>query len=399
MKRIYQSVIEEHLESHQQMVILEGPRASGKTCLLDAVKESVGDFVILDWCISADRELILAGPEKIYSKINHASQLPIVAFDNLYLYKEWKNLLKGYYDVLSGRCKLIIIMAEKTDVYRTGQDSMMGRYFSYHIHPYSVAELCGRSDFTKEYVPPQKLSEEVWNNLFVYGGFPEVFNKSKKAFHATWQNNFRNSIIKHDIRELSKINNSQLLDLLSQILIQSVGEPLNFSRIARNMQSTTPSVQSWYQLLLDHYYGFMILPWSKDIKRTIRKAPKFYLYDWSQHSDTRLRIENLVACHLKKFVEFFTDIGLGNYSLHYIRDKEHRGVDFLVAKDDKPWMIIDVKKSNKMKINSFLLYFYKQLDVQHTFQLVFDMEYIDKDCFSVNSPVIVPVITFLSQLI
>ena len=221
LKRLYQSVIEKHLDDYQQIVVLEGPMMVGKTSLSKVVTANVREVLALNWDISSDRELILAGPEKIYSKINVDNlngQLPILLLVNLHLYKDWKNLLKGYYDALSDRCKIIVITGEKTDIYRSGQDSMMGRYFSYHIHPFSVAEICERSEFSKEYALPKNISQNDWDNLLNFGGFPQPFEKATKSFHTRWSNNFRHTVIA-DVGGLSKVNDLQRLELFSQLLI------------------------------------------------------------------------------------------------------------------------------------------------------------------------------------
>jgi len=50
-------------------------------------------------------------------------------------------------------------------------------------------------------------------------------------------------------------------------------------------------------------------------------------------SDPGKRAETLVACHLLKAVECWTDLGFGDFDLFYVRDRKKREVDFLVTKD------------------------------------------------------------------
>lgn len=406
MKRIYQSVIEEHLKNHKQMIILAGPKAIGKTALCKEVMSNRKSVLNLNWSNLRDRELILAGPEKLYDKIQApklVDQLPVIILNDLYLHKDWKNLLKGYYDVLSDRCRFIITVSEKVDTYHSRQDSMMGRYFSYTIHPLTIAELCQRNDFSSEYVLPRKISLEDWNGLLEFGGFPEPFQKATKSFHTRWVKSFRENII-GDARELSRVNNLQLFGLLAQMLLRNVGRQTNFSQIARDLQTSVPTVQHWHDVLCNHYFCFEVSPWSSNIKRSLLKVSKYYLYDWSQITGSNatteyIKIENFVGCHLKKAVDFWNDTGIGQYELRYLRDKEGREVDFLVVKNQKPWLMLDVKKSQNSQLSKSLLYFSQQLQVPHVFQVVEDMPYIDKDCFAATKPVIVPMTTFLSQLV
>lgn len=50
-------------------------------------------------------------------------------------------------------------------------------------------------------------------------------------------------------------------------------------------------------------------------------------------------------------------------------------------------------------ISRSLIYFQKESGAEHAFQVVFDLEFVDKDCFLHREPIIVPAKTFLSQLV
>jgi hypothetical protein len=78
---------------------------------------------------------------------------------------------------------------------------------------------------------------------------------------------------------------------------------------------------------------------------------------------------------------------------------EKNEVDFLLVRDNKPWVLIEVKNSQNHSISKNLYHFQEVTGAEHALQVVFDMEYRDINCFSYNRPVMVPLITFLSQLI
>ena len=145
------------------------------------------------------------------------------------------------------------------------------------------------------------------------------------------------------------------------------------------------------------YYGFEIRPWFKNIENSLRKTPKWYLRDWATVSDEGKRAETMVACHLLKAVEGWTDLGLGAFELFYLRDKKKREVDFLVTRDGEPWFIAEVKKSDEA-LSPNLEYYQGCTKARHAFQVVLDAPYVQADCFSRTTPVAVPARTFLSQL-
>ena len=113
--------------------------------------------------------------------------------------------------------------------------------------------------------------------------------------------------------------------------------------------------------------------------------------------DDGARAENLVACHLLKAVETWTDLGFGHFELRYLRDKQKREVDFLVVRDRKPWFLIEVKLSEKT-LSSSLAYFQAQVKAPHAFQVVMNLPFKPADCFSIHRPAVVPACTLLSQL-
>jgi len=60
-------------------------------------------------------------------------------------------------------------------------------------------------------------------------------------------------------------------------------------------------------------------------------------------------------------VDGWNDMGLGDFELGYLRDKEKREVDFLIARDGKPWFLVEVKQRDE-KGGRALEYFQEQLD-------------------------------------
>lgn len=102
---------------------------------------------------------------------------------------------------------------------------------------------------------------------------------------------------------------------------------------------------------------------------------------------------------MAKIFHLWMDRGLGEYDLCFLRDKKQREVDFLVLKDNRPWFLVEVKQSSNSSMSKWLYHYQKLLKVPHAFQVVFDMPYVDKDCFAYQTPMIVPAQTFLSQLV
>lgn len=74
-----------------------------------------------------------------------------------------------------------------------------------------------------------------------------------------------------------------------------------------------------------------------------------------------------------------------------------REVDFLVARDGKPWQLAECKTS-ETPISPALPEFGRATKAPHVVQVVFDLPYEEVDCFARGRLVGVPARTFLTQL-
>ncbi len=399
MKRSYNLPLEEHLERHRQMIFVTGPRQVGKTTLCQSLVEAPSYF---NWDNQDHRMLILAGPEKIAVELGLTTlreTCPVVIFDEIHKYSRWKTFLKGFYDTYSERVKIIVTGSSRLDVFNKGGDSLMGRYFPYRLHPLSVREV-GAPDLTSEKIQnPHRITEEEFNNLLRYGGFPEPFLKSGTRFYNRWKRLRQQLLLREDLRDLTQIQGIDQIEILAEILKHQAGQLINYSRLANRIKVSVDTVRRWITMLRSLYYCFTVQPWTMNVPRSLLKQPKAYLWDWAIVDDEGAKIENFVASHLLKAVHWWTDNGFGDFNLYFIRDKEKREVDFLVTKNKEPWFITEVKSGHGKSLNKNLFYFQEKTGARHAFQISFALDYEDANCFSIMNPIIVPARTFLSQLV
>jgi len=402
MHRIYEGLIKEHFANNQQMLFLAGPRQVGKTTISLAAKALTDEFTYLNWDNYDDRRLIVEGPSNIAVKLGLSQlrkKLPIVVFDEIHKYTKWKIFLKGFFDTYKNQVKIIVTGSSKLNIYRRGGDSLMGRYFCYRIHPISVAECLHVVPIEQEINKPTVIDKAQFQALWEFGGFPEPFLKHETRFYQRWKNLRQHQLFREDIRDLSHIQEIAHIEILANILKEQAGQLVNLSSFAKHIQVSVSTIKRWLGTLENFYYCFLIKPWTKNISRSLLKEPKLYLWDWSEITDPGAKAENFVAAHLLKAIHYWTDCGFGNYDLFFIRDKDKREVDFLVTKNQKPWFLVEVKHSKSNSLNENLYRFQEYTKAQHAFQVVFDLEPIEVDCFTKREPIIVPVQTFLSQLV
>ena len=398
-KRIYDSILAEHLAKQRQMAFVSGPRQVGKTT-------TCGNFAdkYLNWDNTNDRMQIIKGPAIVAEQLGLAKlrkELPTVLFDELHKFSRWKQFLKGFFDTYSKEVHILVTGSSRMDVYRRGGDSLMGRYFPYRMHPFSVAEVIQQDlpDSDQIIRPPSRITNTDFSALWTHGGYPEPFIKRDMRFSRRWRSLRQHQLLREDIRDLTQIHQLDQLEVLVNLLISRSSHQLIYSNLAGEIQASIDTVRRWISTLCNLHLGFLIRPWHKNVSRSLLKEPKWYLRDWSVIDDPGDKAETFIACHLLKAVEGWNDLGLGNFKLGYLRDKNQREVDFIVVKNDKPWFLVEVKSSDS-ELSPSLKYHHQQLKAPFAFQVVIEQEYVDADCFGKQGrAVIVPATTFLSQLL
>ncbi|MCP4753930.1 MAG: DUF4143 domain-containing protein [Proteobacteria bacterium] len=107
-------------------------------------------------------------------------------------------------------------------------------------------------------------------------------------------------------------------------------------------------------ILENMYVVFRVIPFLRNVARSILKAPKFYFYDTGQViGDAGVRLENLVACALHKEIQFQLDCFGEEKQLYYLRNKEGREIDFCIAEDGNPVLMLEVKWSDRNVSSGF----------------------------------------------
>jgi predicted AAA+ superfamily ATPase len=187
--------------------------------------------------------------------------------------------------------------------------------------------------------------------------------------------------------------------MLVRLLTGRSAHRLVYDNLAEDIRVSVDTVRRWVGVLRNLHLGFLIRPWFKNVSRSLRKEPKWFLRDWVPVKDVGDRAETFVGCHLLKAVDGWNDMGLGEFELGYLRDKAKREVDFVVVRDGAPWFLVEVKHRDEALVGA-LGYYQNQLKAPFAFQVVIEADYVNADCFArPGGPIVVPAKTFLSQLL
>ena len=261
MRRLYSSIILDHFRQNEQMLFLVGPRQIGKTTIALAAQEHFDESTYFTWDSVKDRTLILKGQdfiEKIYPINKIRKSKPLLIFDEIHKYRDWKNWLKGFFDLYKSYFHILVTGSARLDIYKVGSDSLMGRYFLCRVHPLSVREIIDQKVSNQEINKPKAIDSKHFHNLYDFGGFPQVFLKSNAQFSHKWQS-LRNKLLFHEVGQL---------EVLAALLENQIGQILNRTSLSKKIRVSSPTISRWLETLERFYYCFTITPWHKNVSRS-----------------------------------------------------------------------------------------------------------------------------------
>jgi predicted AAA+ superfamily ATPase len=369
------------LKRHK-IVFVSGPRQVGKTSLSKTFLDERGNGAYWNWDSLDFKRLWAKSPASIVAALNR-TPTPVVIVDEMHKSKRWKGALKGVYDTVPFKVDFIVTGSARLDTFRRGSDSLLGRYLPFRLHPFSLRELLAAKG---SYVAPtpdgflesirkgefnadSKKAERELNRLNTFGGFPEPLFSADPDFLRTWRQTRLEAIVREDLRDLTRLPELDQVQLLAALLPERAGSQLSRAALREDLQVAHTTISRWLKYLEAVYYFYEIRPYSTSIKRSLLREGKLYLWDWSEVVDDGHRFENIVAGHLLKACHFWTDAGKGLFELRYLRNKEGYEIDFLITRDRKPWLPVEVKLSDTSLSDSWRV-FLPQMKCKIALQLV-----------------------------
>lgn len=376
IERTATAIIHEVIDQFNKMAFVSGPRQVGKTTLAVSYQKEFEQSLYLNWDNLNHQKRILKDP-LFFEKENRDPKRPfLLVFDEIHKYARWKNYLKGVYDQYKEEFRFLITGSGRLELFKKGGDSLLGRYFSVPLFPLSLGELGGKLVDSKEFKkylvespPPSKEANERYRQLLAFSGFPEPFTRGTLSFYNRWFSERKTLLIREDIRDASAIREISLLEHLSHLIPERIGNPLSLNALKEDVGIAFETARDWLLLLEQFFYLFRLTPFTGRIARTLRKESKVYLFDWVEVDQEGPRFENVVAFHLWKAVKLWKAMGEGEIGLNYIRDKEKREVDFVLSEKGTPFCLIECKISEE-DVSPNLLHFQRKLRAPFAIQLL-----------------------------
>lgn len=237
------------------VVILTGPRQSGKTTLCQMLQDGYS-YVNLENV--AVREMIAGSPMDFLREkgdkliIDEAQRLP-----DLFSY------IQVVVDEHPER-RIILTGSNNFTLMERITQSLAGRAALLTLLPLSLSELGGANDCTTD-------------EILFRGGFPAVWGAGKEPYDV--YGNYYATYVERDLRQVAEIRNLSQFEHFMRLLAGRVGSEVNASRYAAEIGVSSNTIQQWLSVLEASYIVFRLPPYSRNIGKRIVRANKLYFYD------------------------------------------------------------------------------------------------------------------------
>lgn len=357
---MYRRYCEKKVESalaDTPVVIISGPRQSGKTTLAKQIQNHDCIYITLDDITQYDaakRDPIgfirnLNTKRTIIDEIQRVPELFLAIKQSVD-----ENRIPGRF-LLTGSSNAMMLPKLS--------DSLAGRIEVINLLPLTTCEIDGVASTFFEKIfngiaPTSRLTRirKQLQNKILSGGFPEPLARKTQERRFVWFQQYINSIIQKDMRDLGKIEHIDVMPKLVRLLANQVGQLVNYTEIANKIGIARQTV-SQYVSLLEQLYIFEHIPaWHKNENKRLVKTPKAHIVDTgllcSLRRITNERIlndnqlfghllESYVINEIKRLATWQDD----SIEYSYYRDKDKVEIDLILENYEGNFIAIEIKAS------------------------------------------------------
>lgn len=261
-------LIEELLEERQSVMIL-GPRASGKTFFLSRVLAKFKNTIQINLLNNAEFEKFISNPEHLYKEVEgylEDKHLPLyVMIDEV---QRIPKLLNEVHRLLEDKKGDVIFILTGSSARKLRRDEdinlLAGRAISIDFFPLSSLEI----DFQKNL-----------NSILKYGLLPEIFSLKSDKIKIEKLKTYVGTYLVEEIQKESEIRRIDKFNRFLEVAASLNGSGVNYSKIARSIDVSSPTVKEYFSILKDTLIAYSIPAWTYSVKRQIQQASKYYFFD------------------------------------------------------------------------------------------------------------------------
>ncbi len=262
------------------VVLIHGPRQSGKTTLAQVVGERAS-YAYLSFDDDVARGAAEADPAGFVADLPERAIL-----DEVQRVPALFSALKTAVDRRRTAGRFMLTGSANVLLVPKLADSLAGRMQILRLHPLAQCELARREprflDALFESGFKTRRTERLAGQLaerIAAGGYPAALARPAGRRRAAWYRDYLDALVQRDVRDLARISSLDALPRLLALAAAQTARLLNVTDLAGPFQLSRPTIRDYVTLLERVFLLETLPPWHSNRLSRLIKTPKLHLGD------------------------------------------------------------------------------------------------------------------------
>lgn len=409
IKRELEEEVLKRLRSNLITAVI-GPRQVGKTTLLMRIKEYIAskgvisenasfyftfDEPLLRTEISNNFKFLETEIEKSTGEAFPGKKELLLIIDEVQKAPQIFDWLKIIYDKYKNRIKIIISGSSSLAIKKGSVESLAGRITFLKMYPFSLREMI--NDEIKIELPEplwkslpannmkdyfltrqailykhKEALDKLLERVLIIGSLPAVYTAKTTEEKNLRLSSMVETYLERDIRSLEEVGNLNDYTNLLKTISFELGSIFNLASISKDLGIAYNTIKKYISILKDTFILNAVPPLLQRGRKQLVKSDKIYFFDVGVSNFLAKRTEKehiygkpsgfIFENILIKSFEAANENQITSYGQYFWRDYEGREIDFIIEKDKRRHIPIEIsmgKDFPKNKIKNFSVFFEK----------------------------------------
>ncbi|NTV25452.1 MAG: ATP-binding protein [Chlorobiaceae bacterium] len=240
------------------VIVMTGPRQSGKTTLAKAVFSDKPYVTLED---PDERAFAIEDPKGFLRRFSAGA-----VFDEAQRWPDLFSWLQGLVDADHQPGKFVLTGSQQFGLLAGISQSLAGRAGIIHLLPLSLSEI-----------PSVKEQTRSLDELMITGGYPALH--SRQIATGDWFASYVATYVERDVRQVLNIQDLTTFQRFLRLCAGRNGQLLNLSALAGEAGISHNTAKSWLSVLESSYLVHLLPPYYRNFGKRLVKSPKLYFLD------------------------------------------------------------------------------------------------------------------------
>ena len=360
--RFAKTRIEEAL-SDTRVVLISGPRQSGKTTLATEIASDKIPYLTLD-----DATVLQSALD---DPVGFVRGLDRAVIDEVQRAPDLLLAIKNTVDDAKAPGRFLLTGSANLMTIPKVADSLAGRMEVVRLLPLSQAELfdkrsvfIDRAFLGQTPVADQPVVGDDLVDAVLSGGYPEALGRKRWGRKQDWYHGYLDALVQRDVREVAQIEQLAVMPKLLSVLAEHSGQLVNYTGIGAALGLNHVTTRKYVRIFESIFLVHALQPWFTNRLKRLTKSPKLHFLDAGLLAamrdvspDTVRRDKTVFGPILETFV--FSELRkIASWSdqrcmFSHFRDKDKNEVDIVLENRRGEIVGVEVKSSATVTADDF----------------------------------------------